>query len=1721
MSTVTWVKNAEDFYEISSPQHLIQLMHQGAHYTDDGEAPGTSTQYRSAKYVQTVDIDLANFHQDIIPMGQDYRDGFVGTYDGQTFAISNWSYDNSDNSTSNVGLFGNCRNATLMNLRLTGVWTAGGFSKYCGFLCAEVVDVFRDGSHILNCEGNFDEGTTIGTGTGSACGVLIGLFLESTIYGLTLAGTVDISNCTTVLGGVIGQTAGTSNLDSSILNVRNIATFPGGLKSTKKCGGVIGYFTGTPGVSNILNAMEGDIEGSRAGGVVGSIILSKAMNGPLDNLINSMSGNISSGGGGVVGFCSFSGSCTALSLTRMINYMNGSILGSSGGAIIGYCSTSLSEFSFELSNSIVAMNGTVHDAVTGTLSGSAFSTAVVEAVVNTDFGMTFTSNAYTPAISVGEGFVVLPMFPDLPYTELSGADDQGNVYEWDFVFSNVRGNTTKYLAYTHANIHGSKMSKPFVADFGGEVTGKHLTYANADTGELFKYGSIPVISTSATTVLEYEVAPSWVVDADGNYEVSSVAHVLQVMHKGGLYVDAGNAPTSYWGADTKFVQTRDIDLLYHHQHIVPIGNDTDVFMADYDGGNFEIRHWSYGNTDNSVEHTGLFGYAVGSILQNIRLTGVWMVGGFGDTSGFMCGRLHESELYNCMGDFDVGTTLAGGPASASCSGSLIGQCADSTVHGLTLSGTIDLAQSPTVRGCVIGRLYGSSAGSTLSYVRNVATFPGGNTSDSYSGGVIGWYGGGVQIESVINAMHGDLEGGAATGGIFGGISSSSDVDSGPIESLVNAMTGNITGGNSGGISGLVQPLSDQKTFQFSKLMNYATGNISGGGGIFGKFDCALTGDDLLYELNDSIVAMNGSVDHAVIASVTNVAMNTVSVVVNTDFGLTFVTNDYAPATTVGEEFVVDPLFPDLPRIEFSSTDAKGNPYDWDFVYANVGGKADYSDYTHAILHKGQVSAPFLADFGPLSVRHLAYANLGTGELFAYGDLEALSTNAPTFVDRPLPLTWVMDANGNYEVSSVRHLVQIMHNGGRYPDEGDAPPSGQYVAATTTFIQTADIDLSKHHQYIVPIFGFKGIYDGGMYSISNWEGGSTTEMLAGLFSTCIDATLQNIRLTGIWKLNGFLSSSGFLCASAASTKIFNCEGDFDQGTSIAKGSISSWSAGLGGLLGLCSSCEIHGLTLRGTVDFTGTATGPRGGVIGIVTGDEDHSVSHVRNLATILNGIHSADQPAGGIIGCWISGIGSIDNVLNAMHGDISSTMGGGGIFGWIQNSRTTNNPFKHSNIVNAMTGNILGGYRSGGIVGRITLSSSGQTSLILTGMMNYMNGAIEDGGGVVGDFACTVTGTAFSYEIKNSIVAMNGRAKKAVVSYEGQKPFNTVDVVINTDFGMTFTTNDSIASTSVGEGFLEFPMFPELPYVDLTGTDEKGNVYDWDFVYANVGGKEKYSAYTHASIHTGNMSAPFFTDFGEVSGRHLALANVQTGELFTDGAITPVTTDATTVLEYSLSTIETKVSPIAVTTTVIPVAGAVDLKLTYQAPGGVEKTAFTGFLGGVKSIDSLDSETQYTLRLYADMGTGAGYEFREASIASTPANTAENYRAEDFVEDGEIRLDRLSAAAKARISSVINELFNTGDKTRVSVPSRGKRYASAMFVNIGGTHDIKDVEALLVPFDVDAGSAQAVNLRLSNDSIAAVLFDESANTVSVESSVYTPGDYFIIDGLKCTVIEAI
>lgn len=457
---------------------------------------------------------------------------------------------------------------------------------------------------------------------------------------------------------------------------------------------------------------------------------------------------------------------------------------------------------------------------------------------------------------------------------------------------------------------------------------------------------------------------TWSQDGAGNYEVSSVDHLKQVMNKGALHTDAGTAPSSYWDSSTSYIQTADIDLLGDSTNIQPIGLSKDTFDGSYDGSNYKISNWAYVDpeftTSNSCQaKVGLFGRTESSTtVKNITLTGICTLQGCAQDAGFI-GGLFEGQGMNIECDLEPGSKIEHGEGhdSESTCGGMFGYVHTCTLTGCTLKGTVDFVHSePGLlhNGGVAGRLLNYTSKVTL--IQNLATFPSpisANNAGGIAGHVIG------NLSTAINAMTGDITSSQYAGGICGraSISTSKNLTTNSskyLNTVVNAMTGNITGDSrAGGIVGLMDTDTPCHT-----LINYMSGDITGNataGGIFGYF----SGDAYLLDtpISSSNNAMNGFVPY----TVTYAASHNVVVTVDTSFGLTFTTDAHS-TTTPPSGLLTNTEIPSLPYTPLEGTDSDGNTYDFDFVWANLSGNSSYEDYTHLIQHKGDIHAPFPVNF---------------------------------------------------------------------------------------------------------------------------------------------------------------------------------------------------------------------------------------------------------------------------------------------------------------------------------------------------------------------------------------------------------------------------------------------------------------------------------------------------------------------------------------------------------------------------------------------------------------------------------------------------------------------------------------------------------------------------------------------------------------------------------------
>lgn len=744
------------------------------------------------------------------------------------------------------------------------------------------------------------------------------------------------------------------------------------------------------------------------------------------------------------------------------------------------------------------------------------------------------------------------------------------------------------------------------------------------------------------------------------------------------------------------------------------------------------------------------------------------------------------------------------------------------------------------------------------------------------------------------------------------------------------------------------------------------------------------------------------------------------------------------------------------------------------------------------------------------------------------------------------ITWVQDSNGNYEISSAEHLKQLMSQGTLYTDAGTPPPSYWGDNSTSiSYIQTVDIDLLNDSTDIIPIGIegkiFYGNYDGGEYTISNYHyldpnflTENTCEKHTGLFGINRGEYLKNIRLDGVWVIQGVQLNSGFLVGSYSGDTMLNIECNFESGSFMDANS-SIGTVFIGAIVGYTSNdIDMIGITVEGSVDFRQDVSGVSayvGGICGNLS-NSSGEIRLIRNLATFPSGINGTR--VGGIFGDVRNKGGTISHILNAMTGDISGIQGStqyvGGVIG-VYSETDTSATGVVEYLVNSMTGNISGiaNYSYiGGIVGYLNLLFQHQKFL------NYMTGDISHNGttptrvqvgGIIG-YIYTVQGV-YDSSMSNCLNAMNGNVQCSLAGniYLGSQNNSVPHVIVsntiaNTSFGLT-STNDTSATNNIDRtgtptGFLTNTDFTDLPYFDLTGTDNDGNSYDFDFVYGNLSGSSSYSDYTHLVLHRGDILTPYRVSYNIPDGNttvYLTYVDTQTTKVYPPDGLTGIVTTPGVTLKLPPLTVLAR--SINIRVLLGGVTGAVGYRLTMEGPSASEVTYVSNTLKLQHNIIGIEPETQYTVRLYTD--TGSGYTLSEQATVTTLANNSSNYDVSDFEEENGI-VNISSLKNNLDLEAVIDDLFSTGDIVGISLSSNTSLTAS--FVKLGENLNIKDVDSTFLPFSSSIGVGQEVNLVLSDDSTTVpVTYNEVSDSVTINSVTYSDGDHFLLDGKKVTVHE--
>jgi len=401
--------------------------------------------------------------------------------------------------------------------------------------------------------------------------------------------------------------------------------------------------------------------------------------------------------------------------------------------------------------------------------------------------------------------------------------------------------------------------------------------------------------------------------------------------------------------------------------------------------------------------------------------------------------------------------------------------------------------------------------------------------------------------------------------------------------------------------------------------------------------------------------------------------------------------------------------------------------------------------------------------------------------------------------------WVVSGTGSYEVSSKNHLLQLMHNGGKFANTGTPPSS--YMSSS--YVQTSDIDLESDISNIKPITVFRGVYDGQGFRISNWRCTALSGKGTALFGHTVNAEIKNLVLDGVWYAVNTNDGSLF-AAHNTNSKFYNITADFSPGTEI-----TATSNSLGVLFSYTGFCTIESITLGGTIDnFAGRAY--TGGIVGY---SDRTSWSHVRNIAIFPNGLNGTGTHTGGMWGA--SHNETTTHVLCAMKGDVVGNAYAGGVFSLLNGGTT-------GRICQSMIGNITASNTSASIAASV---SGGGT---LSHCLCYMSGDVQSG----------LVGGVSSLAISSSVVAMQGHTTYAAV-----KSTNTsAEVLVDSSYGHSYSLSTGVVATMDLSTFTMSDSYP-LPYFTFSFVDGASNQIDWPFVFGNTSGTSVYD--WHMTVGSG------------------------------------------------------------------------------------------------------------------------------------------------------------------------------------------------------------------------------------------------------------------------------
>ena len=1211
---------------------------------------------------------------------------------------------------------------------------------------------------------------------------------------------------------------------------------------------------------------------------------------------------------------------------------------------------------------------------------------------------------------------------------------------------------------------------------------------------------------------------TWILDANSKYEVSSKEHLIQIMNDGAIYANTGDVPTppgNQWGR-ADYIQTADIDLLGDSTNIRSMGF-TSNWAGEYDGNGFTVSNWVYVEVNFPNPATTSFSGVF--CAMNGGTVKNFRLAGVCSLSGFTLntGFICDS-VFNTSTVSNIEVDLS--------PGSFIAQSS-------TQTGTMNV-------GTIFGRLASSGSTTGITFKGQIDSITSSDSaSNVFTGGLVGWFFNSSGTNTLFRNLGTFPSGltGNFVGGVVGAITNSN------LTKALNAMTGDITNIAAGSsyIGGVIGELGQNSTsLTNNEFVNSMTGNITGDsfavGGVIGR------------HLQES-----GSTVHSLFNYMTGDVTNTA----NDRVGGMIADGDSDTNITTSINAMSG-------HVRYPTTG--------DIVTAGAEANIDTSFGLTYEVERNITTTPLGLPTDPAT-------GLPVFDLSATDPNGVVLTFDFVFGNIPPPVVWVLDANGKHEISSKEHLIQLMHAGTLYANEGTIPTSW----LVSDYIQTVDIDLLGDSTNIAPIgihtSAFLGEYDGNGFSISNWSyvdpdfATDNPVRDVGLFGFINGATVKNVTLDGVCTMSGFRERCGMVVGNANASDVFNIDCNLSSGSFLTQSTTMAHPGWInaGTVLGNLINCTVTAITFRGVLDhLTLTSNSTTNIVAGVVARVQTCTIDLMRNLGTFPSGL-SSNNLIGGVAG---EATGTMRNLINGMTGDLVCNGNAGGVAGLYYAEPTA------GEFINSMKGNITGGGTVGGVIG-FFLPSAGST---MPSLMNYMAGDItasntaNRAGGIIGDAANT------DVDLSTSINAMNGDVYNTVLG----KDYAVTDLAfVDTSYGLTFTV-DAYGTTTPITGIPTDPG-TGLPVVVLTATDADSVVHTFDFVFGNL------PRYFNQLI----IESPIETNIVELEiydtlGTNIALLGTASSPNFhasgppgnaNDGTTNHtnnhsainIPTNSVSIWtldldrEYTLSEINKVVfynrdlttrpdldltgqgatisfhsadgdSPeqVGVLTNdllqefvinvlpefLLPTAGVTSISATV-----VEVTGALTYLINITESPSGTTRVAHTGISTGDVTIGA-LTPETTYVLQLYADTGSGYA----LEDTELVTTLANSAENYDTSvygsdgvfdlstldnssfALLGEVLNDVFTTGDKLEiNLGPTTSAVAFVKVGEAVSTED--SILVPFSTAGGAGQAITMNLSDTTTVAVSYDDVNNALTIGSEIVQVGDSTVIDGKKLTVKE--